>query len=263
MLQAVKSTVTANPVSLSFGAAGSSVATTQQLTLKNVGKSTTTYNLSFEGVSASTTTGTPVTLTSGVTVYMPFLNLALGDYLGLSNQAPILWARSVTLAAGTAATVTVQAPPVRATPGTYQGFIDVTASGSITPDARIPWWFAVTAAAPTAIAFGSTPLVLTKDSVTGGYTGTLAVRFVDSTGVMLAAPADITVTSLSGLFTASTPAQATSQPPCSTTPCKSVVFPNVWLITVSALSTSANGDSSSFRITSGNLTRDSTAIVVF
>jgi minor extracellular serine protease Vpr len=260
VLRSIKSTVTASPVSLSFGAAGSSVATNQQLTLKNVGTATTTYNLTLEGVSASTTTGSPITLTSGATVYMPILNLAIGDYLGGINQAPVLWTRSVTLAAGAAATVTVQAPPVRATPGTYQGFIDVTPEGSSASEARIPWWFAVTAPAPTAIALDSTPLYLSYDSTTGYPDGTLAVRFVDSTGVMLAAPAGISVSSLTGSAVASAPVLANSQQTCEAA-CATVVFPNVWLITVSAPRGALSGDVSTFHITSGNLVRDFTAIV--
>lgn len=263
VLRAVKSTVTANPVALSFGSAGSSVATTQQLTLKNVGTATTTYNLSFEGMSASTTTGAPATLASGATVYMPLPNLALGDYQGVSNQAPVLRTRSVTLAAGAAATVTVQAPPVRATVGTYQGFIDVTPSGSSVPDARIPWWFAVTAAAPTRIVLDSNTLFLSQDPSTGVIIGTLALRFVDSTGVMLAPPSSINVGNLSGSAVASAPYQASSQLTCESPACNSnVVFPNVWLIDVIAPRGTAHGDSSSFRITSGSLTIDFTAIVL-
>jgi subtilisin family serine protease len=261
VLRAVETTVTAYPVSLSFGAAGSSVATSQQLTLKNVGTAKTTYNLSFEGISTSPTSGSPVTLASGGTVYMPFPNLALGDYLGLSNQAPALWTRSVTLAAGTAATVTVQAPPVRATPGTYQGFIDVTPSGTSVPEARIPWWFAVTAGAPNAIALDADPLYITYDSYTGNTDGTIAVRFVDSaTGVMLAAPGPVTVAFLSGSAVASSPYQASSLETCYN-PCANVVFPNVWLIDVTTSPNALSGETSTFRITSGNLTRDFTAIV--
>ena len=263
VLRAVQSTVTAYPVSLSFGAAGSSVPTSQQLTLKNVGTATTTYNLSFEGVSTSSITGSPVTLTSGATVYMPLPNLALGDFLGLSSQAPVLWTRAITLNAGAAGAVTVQAPPVRATPGTYQGFIDVTASGSSAPQARIPWWFAVPAAAPTAIALDcgdGCPLSLYYDSSTGYYDAVLAVRFVDSTGVTFAAPGSVTVTALSGAAVATTPVQANSQQTCEN-PCTNVVFPNVWLITVSASQYSNSGDTSTFQITSGNLTRQFTAVV--
>jgi hypothetical protein len=261
VLQAVKSTVTANPISLSFGTAGSSLPTSQQLTLKNVGTATKTYNLSFEGLSPSTVTGAPATLPSGATVYMPFPNLALGDYLGLSNQAPVLWTRSVTLAAGAAATVTVQAPPVRTTVGAYQGFIDVTPSGSSVPDARIPWWFAVTSPAPTAIAFDSTPLYISYDPTTGYTDGTIIVRFVDNaTGVMLAAPGPVTVTYLGGSAVASTPYQATSQQTCEAA-CTNVVFPNVWLIDITTSPNALSGDTSTFQVTSGNLTRTFTAIV--
>jgi hypothetical protein len=262
-LQAVKSTVTAYPVSLSFGAAGSSVATSQQLTLKNVGTATTTYNLSFEGVSTSAITGSPATLSSGTTVYMPLPNLALGDYLGLSNQAPVLYTHAVTLASGAAETVTVQAPPVRATQGTYQGFIDVTASGSTTPEARIPWWFAVPASAPTAIALDSSdglPVYLTYDSSTGYYDAMLAVRFVDSTGVTFAAPGTMSVTVLSGYAVVTTIAQADSTQTCEAA-CTDVVFPNVWLITIAASQYSNSGDTTTFQITCGNLTRSFEAMV--
>jgi len=263
VLQAVKSTVTANPISLSFGAAGSGVPTSQQLTLKNVGSVTKTYNLTFEGTSGATTSGSPFTLSSGATVYMPFPNLALGDYLGLSNQAPVLWTRSVTLAAGAAATVTVQAPPVRARPGAYQGFIDVTAKGSSAPEARIPWWFAVPPPVPNDIALNSSPLYITYNPNTRLTDGTIAVRFVDNvTGVMLPPPGNITVTYLNGSASAYTPYQATSSFTCSSASCNTnVVFPNVWLIDVTTSANAQPGDTSTFRITAGNVTRDFTAIV--
>jgi subtilisin family serine protease len=263
VLQAVKSTVTANPVSLSFGAAGSSVATTQQLTLKNVGTATTTYNLSFEGVATSTVAGSPVTLASGGTVYMPLPSQIFGDYLGLSNPLPTLWTRSVTLAAGAETTVVVQAPPAQVAQGPYQGFIDVTASGSSTPEARIPWWFAVTASTPTAIALDcpdGCPLDLSYDSSTGYYDATIAVRFVDSTGVMLAPSSTPSVISVSGGAVASAPYQATSASTCETT-CATVVFPNVWLIDITAPYYAETGDTYTFRITSGGLARDFTAYV--
>lgn len=258
-LQAVKSSVTANPVSLSFGALGSSVPTSRQLTLKNVGTATRTYDLAFEALSASAVSGTPSTLPSGSTVYMPLPSRLLGDYLGLSNQAPSLWTRSVTLAAGAAATVTVQAPQVRATPGEYQGFIHVTASGSTTPEARIPWWFAVTSASPTSIALDSDPLYLSIDPSTGLYTNTIAVRFLDDTNVMLPAPSTVTVTSLTGGAMTSTPYLANSQFTCEK-PCANVVFPNVWLIDVAMSGNTPSGSVSTIRISSGSLTRDFTAV---
>ncbi len=259
VLQAVKSTVTANPVSLSFGATGSSIANSQQLTLKNVGTTTKTYNLSFEGLSPVVFSGSPVTLGNGATVYMPFPNLVLGNYLALSSQAPVLRTRSVTLAAGAAATVSVQAPPVRATPGTYQGFINVTASGASAPEARIPWWFAVTSA-PNTIALDSSPLYLYYNSSTRRNEGTIAVRFVDNTGVMLPPPGNISVSYVSGSAVASTAYQATSQLTCSN-PCTTVAFPNVWLIDVYTSGSAQSGDTSAFRITSGSVTRDFSAIV--
>ena len=263
VLQAVKSTVTASPVSLSFGAAGSSTPTIQQLTLKNVGTVKTTYNLSFEGMSAATTTGSPVTLTSGSTVYMPLPSQALSDYLGSKNQAPVLWTRSVTLDAGASASVTVQAPPVRATAGAYQGFIDVTASGSSVPEARVPWWFAVTPSTANAIALDSTPLYLSYDSTARMYDGTITVRFVDSvTGVLMPAPGPISVTYLNGSAVASTPYEATSAYTCSSANCNtSIVFTNVWLIDVATSAYAQSGDTSTFRITSGSLTRDFSAVV--
>ena len=264
VLQSVKSSVTANPTSLSFGVVGSNIATNQQLTLKNLSTVTTTYNLTLEGLSSAPIAGSPVTLASGNTVYMPLPSAALGDYLGSSNQAPILWNRSVTLAAGAAATLTVQAPPVRSTQGVYQGFIDVTASGSTNAEARIPWWFAVPSSTPTAIALQVDPLDLSLDSTANAYNSTIALRFVDSTGVMMAPPSSITVTRLSGLAVASAPYQATSSDTCSS-PCNNltvpVTFPNVWLIDVTAPAKSAKGDTSTFRITSGSIQRDFTSYV--
>jgi hypothetical protein len=257
VLQAVKSSVTANPVSLSFGSAGSSVATTQQLTLKNVGSATTTYNLAFEGVTSSAVSGSAVTLDSGGTVYFPALGSVFGDYLGLSNPLPSIWTRSVTLAAGAETTVVVQAPSARSAQGTYQGFIDVTASGSSTPEARIPWWYAVPSSTATEIVLdpsnNSTTdlLYLYQSSSTGYYTGTIAVRFVDSTGVPLSAPSTISAVSLSNGAVASTPYQATSASTCESS-CTSVTFPNVWLIDFTA---AYDYTYYTFRITSGGLTR--------
>jgi len=256
VLQSVKSTVTASPVSLSFGAAGSSVATTQQLTLKNVGTTTASYSLNLEGVSTPTVTGSPITTATGGTVYMPLPSQVFGDYLGLSNPQPTLWTRSVTLAAGAETTVVVQAPPARALPGTYQGFIDITASGASAPEARIPWWYAVPASTPTEIVIdpsnsSGNPLILYQDN-SGYFTGTIAIRFVDSTGVPVAAPGTISVTSLSNGAMTSAAYQATSQSTCESA-CTTVVFPNVWLIDVTA---AYDYQSYAFRITSGTLTRD-------
>jgi hypothetical protein len=179
-----------------------------------------------------------------------------GDYLGLSNPLPSLWTRSVTLAAGAETSIVVQAPPVRTAPGTYQGFIDVTASGSTTPEARIPWWYAVPASTATAIVLDPSnssinPIYLYQDN-SGYYTATIAVRFVDSTGVMLPPPSTISVTGLSTGAMASTAYQATSQSTCEST-CATVTFPNVWLID---LTVPYDYTSYMFRITSGGLTRD-------
>jgi hypothetical protein len=104
------------------------------------------------------------------------------------------------------------------------------------------------------------PLYLTYDSITGYYDGILAVRFVDSTGVTFAAPGTLSVAALSGYAVVTTIAQADSTQTCEAA-CTNVLFPNVWLITVAAPSNSNSGDTSTFQITCGNLTREFSTIV--
>jgi hypothetical protein len=59
---------------------------------------------------------------------------------------------------------------------------------------------------------------------------------------------------------AGTPYQASSSITCGS-PCASVVFPNVWLIDVATSRYAQSGDTSTFQITSGGLTRTFNAIV--
>lgn len=193
-------------------------------------------------------------------MYFSLPGAVFGDYLGLNNPLPVLWTRSVTLAAGAQTTVLVQAPRVPATAAAYEGFIDVTANGATTPEARIPWWFVMPAPAPTSIALDYAPLDLSFDNSTGYYDATIAIRFIDNSGVTFPAPSSISVLNQSGGAVASNLRQASSSDTCESA-CASVVFPNVWLIDITAPYYAQTGDQYSFQITSGSLTRNFTAYV--
>ena len=260
VLKGVQSTVTANPVTLSFGTAGSTVPTTQQITLKNVSSATTTYNLTYEGMSVIAPSGqtvVAVTVSWGAgsaTLLFPAYNAAATSvYTSQLAVTPKLSVDSLTLAPLATANVTVTMPTAGLVPNTaYQGFIDVTPTGASTPDARIPYWYAVPAAAPNQIAFDLTPLDI---SVSAGGTGTMILRFVDSNGVVFPAPGAITVTETSGSAYASAPYQAYSTEGVDT-----VTFPNVWLIDITLPGSDNGGMTYTFHVQSGSVGGDFTVI---
>jgi subtilisin family serine protease len=260
VLRGVQSTVTANPVTLSFGTAGSTVPTTQEITLKNVGSATTTYNLTYEGMSVAAPSGqtvVAVTVSWGAgsaTLLFPAYNAAATSvYTSAVPATPKLSVDSLTLAPLATANVAATMPTAGLAAGLYQGFIDVTPAGLSSPQARIPYWYAVPAAAPTQIAFDLTPLDI---SVASGGTGTIILRFVDNSGVVFPAPGTITVTETApvpatGQATLSTPYPAYSG---------SVTFPNVWLIDITLPFADPGGTTYTFNVQSGSVSGTFTVV---
>jgi subtilisin family serine protease len=260
VLKGLQSTVTANPVILSFGTAGSTVPTTQEITLKNVGSATTTYNLTYEGMSVIAPSGqtvVAVTVSWGAgstTLLFPAYNAAATSvYTSAVPATPRLSVDSLTLAPLATANVTATMPTAGLAVGLYQGFIDVTPAGLSSPQARIPYWYAVPAAAPTQIAFDLTPLDI---SVASGGTGTMILRFVDSSGVVFPAPGTITVTETApvpatGSATLSTPYPAYSG---------AVTFPNVWLIDITLPFADPGGTTYTFNVQSGSVSGTFTVV---
>ena len=259
VLRGVQSTVTVKPVTLSFGTGGSGIPTTQQITLKNVGSSTSTYNLTFEGLSVTPPVipTVPVTVSWGAgsfTVLFPAFSFNAASYASQLPVTPDLSVNSVTLGPRASANVTVSVPSSGLAPGVYQGFIDVTASGGSSPQARLPYWYAVPASAPNQIAFdapGGLPFY-----ITAGDTQTLTMRFVDSSGVVFPAPGTINVTLTSavppwGPATADTPYQAYSG---------SVTFPNVWWVDITVPYLDPGGTTYTFQVQSGSVTATFTVI---
>jgi hypothetical protein len=250
-LKGLQSTVTVNPISLSFGTTGSAIATARQITLKNVGASAATYNLTYEGMTVAIPTipVVPITVSWGwgsVTVLFPAYNTSPAYYTSHLPVTPDLSVNRLTLAPLATANVTVTMPAAGLAPGAYQGFIDVTPDGGSTPQARIPYWYAVPAAAPNQISFDLTPLY-----ITAGTTQSMILRFVDSSGVVFPAPGTIHVTETSGSAYASAPYQASSG---------IVVFPKVWLIDITPPASAVYGTTYTFHVVSGTVTGDFTVI---
>jgi subtilisin family serine protease len=255
LLRGIQSTVSINPITLSFGTTGSGIATTQQITLKNVGASTTTYNLTFEGMSdlLPTVPTVPVTVSWGTgsfTVFFPAFSFNGSSYSSQLPVTPTLSVDSVTLAPRATANVTVSVPAGLA-PGAYQGFIDVTASGGSIPQARLPYWYAVPGTAPTQMSFDVSPLY-----ISAGDTESMIMRFIDSNGVLYPAPGTITVTETStppawGPATFDLPYQASSD---------DVVFPNVWLVDITIPYADPGGTTYTFQVSSGTVTGTFTVI---
>ncbi|MCL5743662.1 MAG: S8 family serine peptidase, partial [Acidobacteria bacterium] len=112
---AVRATVTAYPVSLSFGAGGSDARINRVLTLTNVGRDSEAF-----AISASPGSGTVVPAVAQSTVELT---------AGASADVPIVWSAS-----GLAT-------------GTYEGFITVQGASSGTT-IRVPYWYASTSGEP-------------------------------------------------------------------------------------------------------------------
>ena len=116
VLAALNATVTAAPVSLSFGAGGSSVNATRSLTLTNVGTVSDTFQIAVAAA-------------------------------GTSNPVPQLATATVQLNPGASFTMPVLFQADALAPGSYEGFINVqgTLSGVIT---HVPYWYGVTSNQP-------------------------------------------------------------------------------------------------------------------
>jgi subtilisin family serine protease len=157
--RALRATAVANPVSLSFGAAGASADITRDLTITNIGSS-------------------PDIFTIGVT---PFPN----------SPAPQFANNTVTLPPGASTTIAVRWNISQLDPGEYQGFLIV--QGTQTDvDLRIPYWYAVTSPIPRSITTYTLPT-----SPRAGSQVEINIRVNDASGVALLNSAP-TVTSESG-----------------------------------------------------------------
>jgi len=115
LLNALQSTVTAFPTSLSFGVGGSTVDVSRDLTLTNLGKTADSLAISV----------TP-----------------LGP-----RPAPAVSVSSLQLAAGASKAVTLRFNVTALEPGEYQGFVQIQGAGMAQP-ARVPYWYAVPSTEP-------------------------------------------------------------------------------------------------------------------
>ena len=224
LLGGMQSGVSASPATVSFGSSTLRSPVLQQtLTLKNLGSTSATFNLAIQSSSAA---------------------LA-------SLSAPTL-----SIQPGSTATVTVYAPGGTLAAGTYEGFITVTPVGSSSASARIPYWYAVQAKAPTRIAFDLSPM-----TASAGSASPLYVRFVDDAGLTFQAPGKIDIWLLSSNSTvASAPTYTPAYPAYSGTATDTVSFPNVYEIDITPSTFAATGDTATYRIlvrrTGGGLRSD-------
>jgi minor extracellular serine protease Vpr len=142
--RALRSTVTAYPVSLSFGAQGSTVDDWRQVIIRNITNTTNTYDLSLESDDA---------------------------------VLPLLTAGSVTLGPGEIAGPVLIFAEGGLAPGAYQGFlrIDDTENGTT---ARVPYWMAVRDTAPATITLPWVPSNGRSGSIVEAY-----VRVHDAAGI--------------------------------------------------------------------------------
>jgi subtilisin family serine protease len=142
-------TVTASPVSLSFGSGQGTVDSSRSLLLKNIGGADATYTFSLEP----------------------------GGPLSLQLSSEIL-----ALAPGEAASITATLASGGLEPGAYQGFIVIRQEGSEAVS-RIPYWYSVRYEKPSTISVVGAP-----SCVTAGSAVTLYARLFDPSGVNYEAP---------------------------------------------------------------------------
>ncbi len=116
VLAALNSTVAAAPVSLSFGAGGSTVGATQSLTLTNVGTVSDSFQIAVAPASSS-------------------------------GPAPQLTTSSVQLDPGASVTLPVVFQADSLTPGAYEGFVNVQGLQSSVA-AHVPYWYGVPSDVP-------------------------------------------------------------------------------------------------------------------
>ncbi len=160
MLSAVTGAAVAYPVSLSFGAGGSSVNQTQTLTITNLGASTDTFALSVAAQSGS--------------------------------AAPVLSTDHVQLDPGQSQDVTVQLSGDGLPSGAYQGTIQIQPSQTSTLTA-VPYWYGIGSGTAQFITVLEPPSSGTRNSVVSVY-----FRVTDSIGIPVDSNPKITVTSGSG-----------------------------------------------------------------
>ncbi len=143
---AVTSTITAAPVSLSFGTGGGTAERSKEFTLKNLGTEPVTWNL---------------TVDSG------------------NDTKPSLSTETLTVGPGESAPVQLSFRAEGLAAGALQGFVKVedAATGGA---ARIPYWFAVTGGAPASLSLLSDP-----DSASAFQRIDLIVRIHDAAGLPL------------------------------------------------------------------------------
>ena len=155
---AVRSTITAAPVSLSFGTLGSTVNTAQSFRLTNLSSEADTFSLLVQQVSGST--------------------------------APTLSSDAVQLGPGESKAVEIRIEGSSLPPGEYSGFALVH-SAQTGSEARIPYWLGV----PSDVA---EKLVVPEPPTSGkiGSTQTILVRASDKSGIPLVR--DPVVTAVSG-----------------------------------------------------------------
>jgi hypothetical protein len=162
-LGALGSTVTVAPVSLSFGAGGSTQQSRRSLTLSNVGTSAEVFVI--EPIAAN-----------GPAPFAGVGSIEIAP--GASIEVPIVWD-----AGGLAA-------------GPYEGFLRITGTNSGTV-ARVPYWFAVASNEPASITILSASSGGRRGSV---QRNAVYFRILDAAGLVLpAAEAQITVVAGDGL----------------------------------------------------------------
>ena len=163
---ALQSTIAAVPASFSFGAGGANPNLQRGLTLTNIGTAEETYFL----------TPSP----------------HRGD-----QPAPSVAESTLTLAPGASRQLAVNFQAANLAPGSYQGFLTITAA-STGSSLRVPYWYAATANEPARI-------VILDRTTSGRANATLRnaiyFRVIDSSGVAITAvPPDVSVVSGDGVI---------------------------------------------------------------
>ncbi|MBI5281687.1 MAG: S8 family serine peptidase [Candidatus Solibacter usitatus] len=155
---ALKSTVAAAPVSVSFGAGGGTVDLTREIKLKNLGREAATWALSISSTSAA---------------------------------RPALSAESVAVEPGAEAAVRLSLASGGLEAGEYEGFV-IVKDDSAGIESRIPYWYGVGSTEPSSIVVIEEP-----DKPRAGFSYNVYVRIHDKAGLALAEPQP-TVTPVSG-----------------------------------------------------------------
>ncbi len=143
---ALRNTITAEPVSISFGAGQPSAAMGRELTVTNLASEPDVLTITVEPFTAGT--------------------------------APVVSSSQFSLEAGASKLLTLDWNATGATAGEYQGVVRVRGARSGV-DTRIPYWYAAPSGQPEHIH------VITSSSSSSSSTATLYVRVTDSSGVVI------------------------------------------------------------------------------